>query len=97
MISLKYAIPAMAVLSGAPVFACSYPASPAAMPDGSSASKEMMMAKKREVDRYKLEVHSYIACEPDPRRKTWARVDLEDVSRRFNNSVRAFKRANNEG
>ena len=42
--------------------ACNYPQSPAAPPDGSTASKEQMIAAKHDFDRYNTDMNSYLDC-----------------------------------
>jgi len=41
---------------------CSYPASPAAPPNGSTATREEMVAAKHDFDRYNGEMNSYLDC-----------------------------------
>jgi hypothetical protein len=72
---------------------CSLPAVPTAIPDGKSASKEAMMAAKKEVDRYKLEMEAYLACEKSDVRLQVAQTQLERVASKFNSEVRAYKAA----
>ena len=41
---------------------CTYPSAPAAPPDGSSATKDVMIAAKHDFDRYNGEMNSYLDC-----------------------------------
>ena len=41
---------------------CSYPKSPDAAPDGSTATLEQMVAAKHDFDRYNGEMNSYLEC-----------------------------------
>ncbi|MDP9083508.1 MAG: hypothetical protein M3N50_07060 [Pseudomonadota bacterium] len=41
---------------------CTYPHSPDAPPDGSTATKEQMIAAKHDFDRYNTEMNSYLDC-----------------------------------
>jgi hypothetical protein len=73
---------------------CTIPAAPVAIPDGKSATKDTMMAAKKDVDRYKKEMDAYLACEVNDTRAQLAHSELQRVAARFNNEVRAFKTAN---
>lgn len=42
--------------------ACSYPRAPENMPDGETATKEQMLAAKKEVTRYNEEMNGYLNC-----------------------------------
>jgi hypothetical protein len=74
------AITVLTALVSSPVFACSKPGAPAALPNGASASKEEMLAAKKAVDAYKVGVEEYVA-----------QAELLKVADRFNVEVRAFK------
>ncbi len=41
---------------------CTYPSAPAAPPDGSTATKDQMIAAKHDFDRYNGEMNSYLDC-----------------------------------
>jgi hypothetical protein len=41
---------------------CSYPQSPAAPPDGNTATREEMVAAKHDFDRYNGEMNAYLDC-----------------------------------
>lgn len=86
-----------ALLSSQAFGACALPSAPGSMPDGKSAGKEVMMAKKKEVDQYKKDVESYISCETNSAKVESAQAELEKVANRFNAEVRAFKAANADG
>jgi hypothetical protein len=89
---------AIALLSTAvagPAFAgCAAPAAPSGIPDGKTAAKDVMMAKKKEVDQYKKDVEAYASCESNSSKVESAQAELERVANRFNAEVRAFKAAN---
>ena len=42
--------------------ACSYPRSPDALPDGNTATRDQMLAAKRDFDRYNGEMNAYLDC-----------------------------------
>lgn len=73
---------------------CTMPVAPASIPDGKSASKDAMMATKKDVDRYKKEMEAYLTCEVNDTRAQMAQTELQRVANRFNSEVRAFKTAN---
>jgi hypothetical protein len=91
---LKLAIAVLGATLGGPVLACTAPAAPSSIPDGKSVSKEVMLAKKKEIDKYKREVEVYLNCEANPLRLQNAQAELDRVANRFNAEVRAFKAAN---
>lgn len=91
---LKLVLFALLAVAGGPVLACSYPAAPGAIPDGKSVSKDVMLAKKKEIDKYKREVEEFLACETNPLKLQSAQAELDRVANRFNAEVRAFKAAN---
>jgi hypothetical protein len=93
---LKFALVAISALTGAPAFACMLPSAPGSIPDGKSVSKEAMLAKKKEIDKYKREVEVYLSCEANPLRVQSAQAELDRVANRFNAEVRAFKAANGD-
>jgi hypothetical protein len=41
---------------------CTYPRSPDAIPDGSTATKDQMIASKNDVSRYNTEMTAYLDC-----------------------------------
>ena len=54
---------AFAALMSAPVFAdCPYPAAPAKIPDGASATLEEMVAGQKAVNAYQKAINDYTAC-----------------------------------
>jgi hypothetical protein len=78
----------------APAYACNQPQSPAAIPDGKSASMDQMIATKRDVDQYKKEMETYLGCLKDTPKADSAQAELVRVAARFNAEVRAYKAAN---
>jgi hypothetical protein len=91
---LKYAIIACLAVASGPALACSYPAAPGGIPDGKTVSKDIMLAKKKEIDKYKRDVEEFLACETNPLKLQSAQAELDRVANRFNAEVRAFKAAN---
>ncbi|MDQ2639874.1 MAG: hypothetical protein M3Y79_04775 [Pseudomonadota bacterium] len=91
---LKIATIAMSAVLAGPVFGCTEPDEPAAIPNGRTASKEQMLATKKAIDKYKRDVENYLACEADKQRVLNVQADLERVANRFNLEVRAFKAVN---
>jgi len=85
------AITVLTALVSSPVFACSKPGAPAALPNGASASKEEMLAAKKAVDAYKVGVEEYMVCEKNTAKQDVAQAELLKVADRFNVEVRAFK------
>lgn len=92
--NLKAALAVFALAAGSEAMACTAPQAPAAIPDGKSAAKEAMLAKKKEIDRYKRLVEEYLACESNPLRVQNAQAELDRVANRFNAEVKAYKAAN---
>jgi hypothetical protein len=41
---------------------CTYPKAPAKMPDGNIATREEMVAGKKEVEQYNADMNTYLAC-----------------------------------
>lgn len=91
---LNLIIASLGLVLGTPALACSQPTPPASIPDGKSVSKDVMLAKKKEIDRYKRDVEVYLNCEVNPMRVQNAQAELDRVANRFNAEVRAFKAAN---
>ena len=53
----------IAAVTAGPVYAdCPYPAAPAKLPDGRSATLEEMLAGKKEVDAYQKAMNEYTTC-----------------------------------
>lgn len=85
------------VVLGSPAYAgCTLPTAPTGIPDGKTAAKDVMMAKKKEVDQYKKDVEAYATCESNSAKVASAQADLERVAARFNAEVRSFKAANSD-
>jgi len=74
-----------------PAFSCERPAAPTSIPDGASASKEDMLAAKKQVDAFKSGMEEYLACEKSGAKKDGATAELLKVADRFNAQVKAFK------
>ncbi|RYZ65799.1 MAG: hypothetical protein EOP08_06205 [Proteobacteria bacterium] len=93
--SARIAAAALALVLSAPAFAdCNYPRTLAAIPSGKSASKEQMLAVKKQVDQFRRDAEVFLECTKDDRRHETMQADLEKVSKRFNDEVRAYKAAN---
>ena len=91
----RIAVVALAFTLSAPAFAdCAYPKAPAAIPDGKNASKDAMLAVKKQVDQFKRDAEAYVECTKDDSKLEILQHDLERVAKRFNDEVRAFKAAN---
>jgi hypothetical protein len=57
------AIAALAALTAGPAYAdCPYPAAPAKIPDGATASMEDMLAGQKAVQAYDKAINDYVAC-----------------------------------
>ena len=91
---LMSAIATVALLATGQALACTPPQAPSTIPDGKTAAKETMLAKKKEIDRYKRLVEEYLACEINPVRLQTTQAELDRVANRFNVEVREFKAAN---
>jgi hypothetical protein len=97
----KIAILVLASLLCAPVFAdCVAPATPADPPDGSTASRDQMLAAMQTVKAYDAAIQDYLECTS----KTGGRVLAEDNAVRslrtyadkFNKEFRKFKAKNGD-
>jgi hypothetical protein len=51
-----------ALMAGAAYADCPYPAAPAKLPDGASATLEEMLAGKKDVDAYQKAINEYTTC-----------------------------------
>src|SRR4051812_29614791 len=49
-------------LAASQAFACDYPAAPGKFPDGSTATKDEMVAAHREVTKYDADMKAYLEC-----------------------------------
>jgi hypothetical protein len=57
------AIAALAALTAGPAYAdCPYPAAPAKLPDGATATMEDMLAGQKAVKEYDTAINQYVAC-----------------------------------
>ncbi len=90
---MKKAVPFafLLMVCSVPGFACERPTPPASIPDGKTASKEEMLASKREVDVFKRDMEEYMSCEKSSPKVDAAQEELERVANHFNMEVRAFK------
>jgi hypothetical protein len=93
---IETALVIIALLVAGPALACDRPVAPGSIPNGKTAAREVMLAKKKEVDQYKREVEIYLACESNAVRLGSAQNELDRVAARFNVEVRAFKAANGD-
>ena len=61
---MKAWIPLMVLVLGSVAHAedCAYPRAPDAIPDGSTATKDQMIASKNDVTRYNTEMNAYLDC-----------------------------------
>ena len=78
-------------VSVVPAIACDRPSAPTSIPDGTSASKEDMLAAKKAVDAFKSGMEEYLACEKSSAKNDAAQHELVKVADRFNAQVKAFK------
>ena len=74
-----------------PAMGCERPTAPASIPDGKTASKEEMLAAKKQVDAFKTGMEEYFACEKSTAKKDAGAAELIKVADRFNAQVKAFK------
>jgi hypothetical protein len=85
------AITVLLALATVPALGCDRPSAPGAIPDGKTASKEEMLAAKKEVDAFKSGMEEYLACEKSTAKKDAGAAELVKVADRFNAQVKAFK------
>jgi hypothetical protein len=85
------AITVLWAVAALPALGCEKPAAPTAIPDGKTASKEEMLAAKREVDTFKSAMEQYLECEKSSARRDRAQEELVKVADRFNAQVKAYK------
>jgi hypothetical protein len=79
-------------------FACDYPERPA-IPDGSSASKDELLAAKQAVSTYLAGVDTYLTCIEDEEKAAVAALDSpdpDDLKRRDEMLSKKFEAANDE-
>jgi hypothetical protein len=74
-----------------PALGCDRPTAPSSIPDGTTASKEEMLAAKREIDVFKTGMEAYLACEKSSAKKDAGAMELVKLADRFNAQVKAFK------
>jgi succinate dehydrogenase/fumarate reductase flavoprotein subunit len=82
---------ALLVACAVPAFGCDKPSAPSNFPDGKSASKDEMLAAKKEVDGFKRSMEEYISCERNQAKAESAHTELQRVADRFNEQIRVFK------
>ena len=65
--SVRASLLALAALAAAPsaYAACVYPKAPSALPDGTSATKEQMVASQAEVKQFMADMDVYLKCVDD--------------------------------
>ncbi len=91
---LRLALVAVCLLAAGPALSCDLPKPPRYIPDGETASKQAMLAKKREMDEYVRAVEHYMNCGVNPVQLQSVQDELRRATSRFNAEVRAFKAAN---
>jgi hypothetical protein len=74
-----------------PAFGCDKPSAPASIPDGKKATKEEMLAAKKEVDTFKQNMDEYVSCEKNASKAESAQAELVSIADRFNAQIRVFK------
>lgn len=74
-----------------PAMGCERPTAPTSIPDGKTASKEEMLAAKKQVDAFKTGMEEYFNCEKSTAKKDAGAAELIKVADRFNAQVKAFK------
>ncbi len=74
-----------------PAFGCDKPAAPGSIPDGKKATKEEMLAAKKEVDTFRQAMDEYVTCEKNVMKAESAQEEMIKVADRFNAQIRLFK------
>jgi hypothetical protein len=95
---IKLAFTATLFLASSIALACDYPERPA-MPDGSTASKDELLAAKTEVQAYVSAVDEYLTCIETEENDTIAALDnpsQEELQRRNDMINKKFDAANEE-
>jgi len=95
---IKLAFTATLFLSSSIALACDYPERPA-MPDGSTASKDELLAAKTEVQAYVSAVDEYLTCIETEENETIAALDnpsQDELQRRNDMINKKFDAANEE-
>ena len=80
---MKKAVCLMILASALPVSAwaaCDYPRAPGKLPDGTSSTKEEMLAAKKTVDSYQELMNKYLACLKDDFDKTMKGPGAESMT-----------------
>lgn len=94
----KLAFTAILFLGSSLALACDYPERPS-MPDGSTASKDELLAAKNEVQAYVAAVDEYLTCIETEEHDTVAELDNpseEELQRRNDMINKKFDAANEE-
>jgi len=94
----KIAVGCIFLLAAPLSFACDYPERPS-IPDGSTASKEALLAAKNEVSEYLAEVDNYLTCIENAEKEAVAALEdpaPEDLQRRDEMLTSKFNAANEE-
>lgn len=96
--STTIAIGCLLFMTAPLAFACDYPARPA-IPDGSTASKDELLAAKEAVTNYLAGVDAYLTCIEDEEKAAVAELDNpdpDDLKRRDEMLSKKFDAANDE-
>ncbi len=94
----RYALGATLLLASSFAIACDYPERPQ-IPDGSTASKEELLAAKSDVTNYLTGVDDYLRCieaEEKAARDAMAEADPADIEKRNEMLDKKFDAANEE-
>lgn len=98
-ISLKTILASSVLLVAAPAIACDYPAQPE-IPDGSSATKDQMIAASGEVKAYLAKVDEFLMCIEDEEKAAIAaagdEMPQEEIQRRSEMLDKRFDAANED-
>jgi hypothetical protein len=95
---LKIAVGAFLMIAAPFSFACDYPARPG-IPDGSTASKEELLAAKDAVGAYLADMDEYLSCIENAEKEAVAELDNpdpDDLKRRDEMLSSKFDAANEE-
>ena len=96
--TFKLAVGALLLIAAPMAFACDYPERPA-IPDGSTASKEELLAAKEKVGAYLAGVDEYLTCIENAEKAAVAELDNpdpDDLKRRDDMLSKKFDAANEE-
>jgi len=96
--TIKIAIGCVLLIAAPMTFACDYPEKPS-IPDGSTASKEELLAAKNDVATYLAGVDDYLSCIESAEKEAVAALespDADDLKRRDQMLSSKFDAANDE-